>query len=200
MNLVQDEQNEGPLSVTKNSIYYETKFEKMMQEIRDLRQQLQEKDNDFKRLREEMSGQSKRKDFRRAVSLESDTVDTEKQLTIAHQETAHLKERLRQMELNNEQLVNENHKLLSSNQSPSPRHANHQPVSESISHTSSPSQIAGKITQDKYSDLQHESSKLITELNCYRKSRPDIGKFSLGLSSGSSDKRLGNLSPPVTFW
>ncbi|XP_067945030.1 golgin subfamily A member 6-like protein 22 [Watersipora subatra] len=107
LTLVQDEEKEGPLSISKNSLYYETKFEKMMQEIRDLREQLQEKDADFKRLREETTGKSRRDQFRRAITIDCDSVDIKNQLDIALQEASQLKRKLEEVERRNEELVNQ---------------------------------------------------------------------------------------------
>ena len=152
-----------------------------MQEIRDLRQQLQEKDADFKKLREEMSCNTKKGQLRRSITIESDTVDMEKQLNSAQQEAELLQEKLQQLEQQNKQLVDENSNLRS-NKSFSLRHDGQQLDSQlstegTVNMTPLTQLQTGRGTpQDKYSELQHENSRLVTELSYYRKSRPDIGK------------------------
>lgn len=191
--LLHDEQHEGPLSMNKNSIYYETKFELMTQEIDDLRRQLQERDNDYKRLREETTGKSSKRDqFRRAISIDSDSLDTKRQLDIVQHEADILKDKLQQLEKDNDRLIKENERL----QSPQNSRAHSQ---ETVGRNDKSSlsyrlvkleeensrllvQLERQATdgdreqQQKYNEIECENSRLITELSYYRKSKPDIGK------------------------
>jgi len=145
LTLVQDEQNEGPLSVMKNSLYYETKFELMNQEIDDLRQQLQDKDADYKKLREDTSGTSKRDSLRRQITGESVSIPFDDVM----------KHQLEQLQYDNDQLLKENQRL----------------------------KALDTVSADKSLVADTEKSQLVTELEYYRKSRPEIGKLRLNLDS-----------------
>lgn len=169
----------------------------MTQEIDDLRKQLQDRDNDYKRLREETKGKSPRRDqFRRAISIDSESLDTKKQLDIVQQEADILKDKLQQLEKDNDRLLKENQRL----QSPSTSRGHSQETAnnndkmlsrlESLERENSrlleqlrkqSTEEGEKEQQQTYNEIESENSRLITELNYFRKSKPDIGKSASGL-------------------
>lgn len=104
------EQTDGPLSLSKNSLYYETKFELMTKEIEELRWQLQEREKDYKKLREDTDTKAKRQQLKKAITIDIDTVDIKKQLDIVQQEADILRDKLIRVELENERLTTENKK------------------------------------------------------------------------------------------
>ena len=164
----------------------------MTQEIDDLRKQLQDRDNDYKRLREETKGKSPRRDqFRRAISIDGESLDTKKQLDIVQQEADILKDKLQQLERDNDRLLKENQRL----QSPSNSRAQSQETTNNTDKMlnrldtlekensllldkldKQSTTEGGKEQQQKYNEIESENTRLITELNYYRKSKPDIGK------------------------
>lgn len=104
LELMDHEQNDGPLSHSKNSLYYETKFQLMSKEIEDLRWQLRDKDNDLKKLREEGDNNSAAH-FRRSLSGDNNRADARKQLETVRQEAETLRQRLNQLERDNKMLT-----------------------------------------------------------------------------------------------
>lgn len=157
----------------------------MTQEIEDLRQQLQDRDIDFKKFREEATGTSKRNQLRRAITIESDSIDAKRQAALAEQESDLLRDGLRQLELEKQNLMAENLRLQALD------HTNGQALDHSNNLTSLAQEGGQSSTgagmslvapllsnkqQEIYTELEDENTRLATELSYYRTSRPDIGK------------------------
>lgn len=183
---MEGEQSEGPLSVSKNSLYYQTKFEVMSEEIEGLRQQLRDRDSDYKKLREEASGSGKRGQLRRAITIECESVNQETQLQMVQQEAERLRDKLDQMEKDNNQLVRENNQLQLVNSRRSSVGQGSTELDQSLtleSNQNSHSQCVSDMENKEdceartYSDLEYENLRLITELSYYRQSRPDVGEW-----------------------
>jgi len=148
----------------------------MTQEIEDLRWQLQQRDTDVKKLQEVSS---ERQQLRRALTLETDTVDTKKQLSMVQQEADILQEKLGKLQVDNERLLRENRKF----QLLAARPRNDELAQKVSALEKENSALLSRLGEGNAEDQQRilaetecENSRLITELSYYRKSRPDIGE------------------------
>lgn len=189
---MEHEQNNGPLCHSKNSLYYETKFELMTKEIEDLRWQLHEKESDRRRSREDSGDSSSR--MSRSLTLDGDRGDARRQLETVRQEADALRERLHQLEVDNRRTLvdgsvsaaakgegtatslEETNKQLTSKVSLlEKRNAD---LLERLEKRGGDSSIASSSGQYKsITKLERDNGRLLSELNRLREAKPDFGKL-----------------------
>lgn len=184
LDLLQREQDEGPQTNSRNSLYYETKFELMTKEIDHLRLQLREREKEYRDLLE-VEGQSRRQ-LRRAITIDCDKIDQRKQLEIMRHDADILRDRLRQLERDNERLERENrqYSVAAAGRQPSLEEENQQLSSRISSLERENTELLEQLHQQELSDKQQklleeverDNSRLVTELSYLRKSKPDIGE------------------------
>lgn len=191
MDLLQHEQNEGPMTHSKNSLYYETKFELMTKEIDHLRVQLREREKEYRDLLE-VDGQSRRQ-LRRAITIDCDKVDQRKQIEIMKYDADILRDRLRQLEKDNDRLEKENRRysIAAAGRQPSLEEENQQLNSRITSLERENTELLEQLHQQDLNEKQQklleeverDNSRLVTELSYLRKSKPDLGESVFGIVS-----------------
>lgn len=184
---MEHEQNNGPLCHSKNSLYYETKFELMSKEIEDLRWQLHEKESDRRRLREDGDASSR---MSRSLTLDGERGDARRQLETVRQEADALRERLHQLEEDNRTLAHGPMPGGRAGSSMSLEEVNQQLTSKVNLLEKRNADLLERLEKrggDSSSSSQYKSTtrlekdydRLQSELNHLRDAKPDFGKSTI---------------------